>query len=162
MEAIIEAHEEGLVRNIGITGHGWEAPATHLAALDRFPFATVMTAANLFMVQSDEFRSDWDLLLKRCRRDDVGVHLLKATARTSWDGRPHTHSTWYEPFTEPWDVKRAVAWALQQPITTICSAGDSSLFGTICEAAESYRDVDPADQETLLEVRNYGDIFVDA
>ena len=162
MEAIVQAHDDGLVRNIGITGHGWEAPATHLAALDRFPFATVMTAANLFMVQDDDFRRDWEMLTQRCRREEIGVHLLKATARTSWQGRPHTHGTWYEPFTDPWDVKRAVAWALHQPITTICSAGDATLFGTICEAASSYKLVDHAAQESLLEVQNYGDIFVEA
>lgn len=162
MEAIIEAHEQGLVRDIGITGHGWESPATHLAALDRFPFSTVMTSANLFMVQNEEFRADWEGLLQRCRRDDVGIHLLKATAKIAWRDRPHAYSTWYEPFTAEDDVNRAVAWALHQPITTICSAGDIRLFSAICDAAEQYREVGEGEQLALLRVHDYGDIFVDA
>ena len=136
--------------NLGITGHGWQAPATHLAALDRYPFETVMTSANLFMVQDDDFRRDWEALLDRCKRDDVGVHLLKATAKTSWGDRPHEYTTWYEPFTAVEDVNRAVSWASNQPITTMCSAGDQSLFETICDAAERYDAIDEAAQRTLL------------
>lgn len=162
MEALMEAQAEGLVRFLGITGHGWASPATHLAALDRHPFDTVMTSANLFMVQDEQFQRDWDRLLKRCREQNVGVHVLKATAKTSWGGRPHSLNTWYEPFTATEDVNRAVAWALNQPITTVCSAGDQSLFETICEAAEHYRHVNDAEQRELLRDHSYGDIFVEA
>jgi aryl-alcohol dehydrogenase-like predicted oxidoreductase len=162
METLVEALEEGLVAHLGITGHGWQAPATHLAALERFPFATVMTSANLFMVQDADFRRDWEALLARCAADDVGVHALKATARIAWGDRPRAFGTWYEPFTEPADVERAVAWALHQPITTICSAGDAALLDTICDAAERYRNIDEAAQLSLLSVPAYGDIFVGA
>jgi aryl-alcohol dehydrogenase-like predicted oxidoreductase len=162
MDAILEALDEGLIANVGITGHGWESPAVHLAALDRYPFATVMTSANLFMVQDDDFRRDWEALLVRCRQDDIGIHVLKATARIAWGDRPRTFGTWYEPFSDRQDVERAVAWALQQPVATICSAGDVALFETICDAAERYREIGEAAQRTLLSVPSYGDIFVDA
>jgi hypothetical protein len=59
-------------------------------------------------------------------------------------------------------VNRAVAWALNQPIDTMCSAGDRSLFETICDAAERYDTIDETQQRTLLEQRTYGDIFVNA
>jgi aryl-alcohol dehydrogenase-like predicted oxidoreductase len=162
MEVLIDAQRSGLVKYIGITGHGWDSPATHLAALDRHPFDTVMTSANLFMVQNDDFRRDWESLLARCEQDEVGIHLLKATAKTSWGDRPHAYNTWYEPFTAAEDVNRAVAWALNQPIDTMCSAGDRSLFETICDAAELYQTIDTAHQRTLLEQGAYGDIFVNA
>lgn len=162
MEAFLEAYDEGLIANVGITGHGWQSPATHLSALDRYPFATVMTSANLFMVQDDDFKRDWEALVARCTADDVGIHLLKATARIAWGERPHTHGTWYEPFTAKHDVERAVAWALNQPVTAICSAGDVALFATICDAAERYREIDSAGQLSLLSVPSYGDIFVGA
>jgi len=160
MEAILEARDEGLVANIGITGHGWQSPAVHLAALDRFPFATVMTSANAFMVQDAAFRRDWEALLTACGERKVGVHVLKATARIAWGDQEPTHHTWYEPFTEPRDVDRAVAWALGQPVTTLCSAGDARLLGAICDAAERYREVDAAAAANLLTVPSYGDIFV--
>lgn len=162
MEAIADGQAEGLIANVGITGHGWQGPATHLDALKRYPFATVMTAANLFMVQNPDFKRDWDALLTRCAAENAGVHLLKATARIAWGSRAQDLATWYEPFTEMADVERAVAWALNQPITTICSAGDQSLLATICDAAERYQSIDDAAQNSLLTVPRYGDIFVNA
>ncbi len=46
LEGALRAQEEGLVAAVGITGHGPQAPATHLEALRRFPFATVLTPVN--------------------------------------------------------------------------------------------------------------------
>lgn len=162
MEAILEARDEGLVTHIGITGHGWDAPATHVEALRRFDFSTVMTSCNLFMAQDPAFLGCWRELLSLCQYKDVGIQMLKATARIAWGDRERSLATWYEPFTDPADVKRAVAWALSQPVTTLCSPGDLSLLPTVIDAAEHYLTVGEADQLSLLEVANYGDIFVDA
>jgi aryl-alcohol dehydrogenase-like predicted oxidoreductase len=162
MEAIQEARDEGLVTHIGITGHGWDAPATHTEALRRFDFSTVMTSCNLFMAQDPTFIASWRELLALCQYKDVGIHVLKATARAAWGDRDRTHQTWYEPFTDPEDVKRAVAWALNQPVATLCSAGDLDLLPAIIDAAESYLTVSEAEQLSLLDVPAYGDIFVGA
>jgi Aldo/keto reductase family len=40
LEAVVRARDEGLAAAVGITGHGHQAPATHLEALRRFPFDT--------------------------------------------------------------------------------------------------------------------------
>jgi len=162
MEAIQEARDEGLVTHIGITGHGWDAPATHTEALRRFDFSTVMTSCNLFMAQDPTFIASWRELLALCQYKDVGIHVLKATARAAWGDRDRTHQTWYEPFTDSDDVKRAVAWALNQPVATLCSAGDLDLLPAIIDAAESYLTVSEAEQLSLLDVPAYGDIFVGA
>jgi len=162
MEAILDARDEGIVTHIGITGHGWDAPAAHTEALRRFDFSTVMTACNLFMAQDQTFMGHWREMLALCQYKDVGIHVLKATARTAWGKRDHTHHTWYEPFTEPDDVRRAVAWALNQPVATLCSPGDLALLPTVVDAAEHYVAVSETEQLSLLEVPTYGDIFVDA
>lgn len=162
MEAIQEARDEGLVTHIGITGHGWDAPATHTEALRRFDFSTVMTSCNLFMAQDPIFIASWRELLALCQYKDVGIHLLKATARAAWGERERSHQTWYEPFTDPADVRRAVAWALNQPVSTLCSAGDVDLLPAIIDAAVSYLTVSEQEQLSLLEVPAYGDIFVGA
>lgn len=88
LEAILEARDAGLVSHIGITGHGWESAKTHAEALRRFDFATVMTSCNMFMVQNPEFKADWDALMQLCAAKDVGVHVLKATARIAWGSEP--------------------------------------------------------------------------
>src|SRR5829696_7659935 len=150
MEAIQEARDEGLVTHIGITGHGWNAPATHTEALRRFDFSTVMTSCNLFMAQDPAFIASWRELLALCQYKDVGIHLLKATARAAWGERERSHQTWYEPFTDPADVRRAVAWALNQPVSTLCSAGDVDLLPAIIDAAVSYLTVSEQEQLSLL------------
>jgi len=159
LEAILAARDEGLVAHVGITGHGWRSPATHAAALDRFPFATVMTSCNRFMYANPDYRRDWETLVARCRADDVGVHVLKATAKGPWGDQTPTHHTWYEPFTAQADVDRAVAWALRQPVTTLCSAGDLSLVPGILDAAERYREIDAAEADALLADGGYADFF---
>jgi aryl-alcohol dehydrogenase-like predicted oxidoreductase len=160
LEAILDARDEGLVGHIGITGHGWDAPATHAEALRRFDFSTVMTSCNLFMAQRPAFFNAWRDLMNLCQYKDVGVHVLKATARMAWGEREHTYPTWYEPFTDPADVDRAVAWALNQPVATLCSAGDMSLLPAIIDASEHYVAISETAQLSLLSVPAYGDIFV--
>lgn len=49
LEAAIEAKEEGIIKAIGITGHGHQAPVTHLEALKRFSFDTVLLPLNYYM-----------------------------------------------------------------------------------------------------------------
>src|SRR5438093_12224514 len=46
LEGALRARDEQLVGAVGITGHGMEAPATHLEALRRYPFDTVLTPCN--------------------------------------------------------------------------------------------------------------------
>lgn len=162
MEAILEARDEGLVGHIGITGHGWRSPATHLAALRRFDFATVMTSCNAFMFQNPEFRRDWEALTAHCQAQDVGIHVLKASAKTAWGSRNHEYGTWYEPLTAQGEVDQAVAWALSQPVTTLCSAGDLRLLPAICAAAERHQTIDAEAQATWVAEARMGDIFVGA
>src|SRR5215213_7538984 len=42
LEAAVEAREEGLVRFIGVTGHGLSVAEMHRRSLDRFPFDSVV------------------------------------------------------------------------------------------------------------------------
>lgn len=163
MEAILTAREEGLVNHVGITGHGMQAPVTHLAALDLYPFATVMVSNNPVLEAIPEVRADWQALLARCDEEDVGIHVLKATAKAPWGERKPTHNTWYEPLTDQEDIDRAVSWALARPVTTLCSSGDLTVFPKIVSAAERYRETELEEREALLAaVPDYGNIFAAA
>jgi aryl-alcohol dehydrogenase-like predicted oxidoreductase len=42
LEAAVEARDEGLVRFIGVTGHGLTVPAMHRRSLERFAFDSVL------------------------------------------------------------------------------------------------------------------------
>ncbi len=158
-DAFLVAREEGLVGHVGITGHGMTAPATHAEALRRFPFSTVMVAVNPFLRAIPGFRQDWEELLAACAAADVGIHVLKATAKAPWGDRPPTHNTWYEPMTDQSEIDRAVAWALDQPVTTLCSAGDLEVFPKIVAAAERYRPGAGAERDLVGSVSGYANIF---
>ena len=159
-DVFLAAREEGLVGHIGITGHGMESPATHAEALARFPFSTVMISLNPSLHAIPAFRRDWEMLLARCQADDVGIHVLKATAKAPWGERTPTHTTWYEPLTDQADIDHAVAWALSRPVTTLCSSGDLTVFPKIVDAAERYRPGSEASGELVAAVPGYANIFV--
>src|SRR5206468_324658 len=46
LRAAVEARDAGLVRFIGVTGHGLQAPAQHRRSLERFPFDSVLFPYN--------------------------------------------------------------------------------------------------------------------
>jgi aryl-alcohol dehydrogenase-like predicted oxidoreductase len=150
LEALLEAREEGLVRWLGITGHTHDAPATHLEALRRFDFDTVMFPLNFVLWAIPEYRRDAEALLAACRAREVGVHVIKSVAKDPWGDRPRTHATWYEPFTDPATIDRAVAFVLSQAITTLCSVGDVTVLPTVLAAAERSRPLDAGAQQSLL------------
>jgi predicted aldo/keto reductase-like oxidoreductase len=150
LEALIEAREEGLVRWLGITGHTHDAPGTHLEALRRFDFDTVMLPLNFVLWAIPEYRRDAQALLETCRQKDVGVHIIKTLAKDPWGERPKTHTTWYEPFTDQATIDQAVAFNLSQPITTLCSVGDVTVLPKMLGAAERFRPLDAAAQGALV------------
>src|SRR5512142_1580205 len=56
LEAFVEARREGLIRFIGITGHGAQAPQIYLEALRRFDFDSVLFPLNFVQIANPEFR----------------------------------------------------------------------------------------------------------
>ena len=161
LEALVEAREAGLVRWLGITGHTHDAPRTHLEALRRFDFDTVMFPLNFVLWADPRYREDAQALLEECRRRDVGVHIIKTVARDPWGDRPRTHTTWYEPFTDQTIIDQAVAFVLSRPVTTLCSVGDVSVLPRVLEAAERFQALEaPAEAALLATSGRYHSPFV--
>ena len=150
LEAAVRAADEGLVGAVGITGHGWDAPATHLEALRRYPFATVLTPLNPVLWRDEAYRTAYEALVEEVQRQDAGLMTIKTASRRNWpEGADHTHTTWYEPFDEQRRITAAVSWALAHPeVTGIPTAGDVTLLPLLLEA-ERHR-IDPADAEAEL------------
>ena len=139
LEGALRAKEEGLVSAIGITGHGMRAPATHLEALLRFPFDTVLTPWNYRLSLDDAYRHDFEALCAATREGDVGLMLIKAIARNLWRSEAEaTRETWYEPLEDQAAVDAAVAFALGSDATGIATPGDVHLLPSVI-AAEARR-----------------------
>jgi aryl-alcohol dehydrogenase-like predicted oxidoreductase len=139
LEAAIGAKEEGLVGAVGITGHGHEAPATHLAALSRYPFETVLTPWNYILSTDEDYRRDYEALVQEIKRQDVGLMTIKTVSRRNWpEGDPtrdQRYTTWYEPFDQREYVDAAVSFVLSYTeITGIAMVGDVTLVPMMLEA----------------------------
>ena len=161
IEAAVRAQDEGLAGAVGITGHGPLAPATHLEALRRFPFATVLTPLNFVLYADPTYRRDYEALVERVRADDVGLMTIKTAAHRNWpdaDAR-RPYATWYEPFDEYQRLRAAVSWSLARPeVTGIATAGDVRLLGLLLRA-EADRMSDAEAQELLGSVESYSSPF---
>ena len=161
LEALIQAREQGIVRWIGITGHTHAAPGTHLEALGRFDFDTVMFPLNFVLWADERYRRDASALLEECRRRDVGVHIIKTVAKDPWGEREKTHATWYEPFTDQAIIDRAVGFVLSKPVTTLTTVGDVTVLPKVLDAAERFRALGPDEEAALLaEAGRYHTPFV--
>jgi len=151
LEAALRAQEQGLVGAVGITGHGHDAPATHLEALRRHPFATVLTPINPVLSDDPAYRSAFDALVEEVQRQDAGLMLIKTVARQNWPdaSADHPFTTWYEPLADQASVTAAVSWALSLPVAAgIATPGDVRLLPLVVEA-ERHR-VDPGAATTVL------------
>jgi len=161
LEAALRAVDEGLAGAVGITGHGHQAPATHLEALRRHPFTTVLTPINLALWRRDDYRADYEALVAEAQRQDVGLMTIKTVSRRNWpEGADQTHTTWYEPHVDPERIRAAVSWSLARPeITGIATPGDVRLLGHVI-AAEADRVPVPAAEEVLAGDGSYDSPFV--
>ncbi|HEX8832726.1 MAG TPA: aldo/keto reductase, partial [Abditibacteriaceae bacterium] len=78
LEAVIEAREAGLVRFIGVTGHGTPVAARHLQSLARFDFDSVLLPLNFAMMQNPQYAADFDELAEVCKSRNVALQTIKA------------------------------------------------------------------------------------
>jgi aryl-alcohol dehydrogenase-like predicted oxidoreductase len=164
LESAVAAREEGLVGAVGITGHGYEAPATHLEALRRYPFDTVLTPWNYILSTDASYSRDFEALVEEIERQDAGLMTIKTVSRRNWpEGNPlegQRRATWYEPFEEQEYVDAAVSFVLaREEITGIPMVGDTSLIETMIEAERRRMPLEEA-EETLARAPNYSSPFI--
>lgn len=150
LEAVLEAQKQGLVKYIGITGHGVDAPAIYLEALRRFDFDSVLFPLNFVQYANPVYRQNAEMLLSECRRKNVGTMIIKSITRSPWNDREHTHTTWYEPFSDQEMVQQAVNFALSQDVTGLCTAGDITVLPLMLQACANFTPMSAEEQERLI------------
>jgi predicted aldo/keto reductase-like oxidoreductase len=161
LEALIKARSEGLIRHIGITGHGVLAPSVFIEALRRFDFDSVLFPVNFVQFADPNYRAVSLELLALCQRNNVGSMLIKSITKAPWGDREQLFDTWYEPFTESEKIQKAVNFALSQNATGICTAGDTRLLPLVLKACENFTPLSSSEQERLLEKsQKYQPLFV--
>ena len=146
LEAAVEAREEGLVRFIGVTGHGLSVPEMHRRSLERFAFDSVLAPYNYVQMQDSRYAATFEALAAVCAERNVALQTIKSLARRRWDGREHTAATWYEPLREQRDIDLAVSWVLARPEAFLLTTGDVDILPRLLDAAERYEGR-PSDEE---------------
>ena len=146
LEAAVEAREEGLVRFIGVTGHGLSVPEMHRRSLERFAFDSVLAPYNYVQMQDARYAETFEALAAVCAERNVALQTIKSLARRRWDGREHTAATWYEPLREQRDIDLAVSWVLARPEAFLLTTGDVDILPRLLDAAERYEGR-PSDEE---------------
>ena len=137
LEAAIQAREEGLVRFIGVTGHGWTIAAMHKRSLERFDFDSVLMPWNWYVAHNEAYRRDFEETARICAERNVAVQTIKSIARGPWAaGAKRDHATWYQPLDNEDDIRAAVHWALGRPGIFLNSVGDVDLLPAVLRAAE--------------------------
>jgi aryl-alcohol dehydrogenase-like predicted oxidoreductase len=149
LEACIEAREEGLVRFIGVTGHGSQIAATHLRSLERFDFDSVLLPYSYITMQDANYAAAFERVLAVCSERNVAVVTIKSIARRPWWGREHSRATWYEPFEEQSDIDAAVHWVLARPGIFLATVGDIRLLPKVLDAASRFTSA--PNEETMRE-----------
>jgi aryl-alcohol dehydrogenase-like predicted oxidoreductase len=161
IEAAVEARQQGLVRAIGVTGHGAQIAATHRRSLERFDFDSVLLPYNFITMQSPYYAENFEAVVTTCRQRNVAVQTIKAIAYRPWMGRAQTASTWYQPLADPRDIERAVHWALGRPDIFVIAVGDIRLLPSVLDAAESFDRATPdADMEAMVDRLHMEPLFV--
>ena len=146
IDAAAEARSQGLVRAIGVTGHGAQVAATHRRSLTRFDFDSVLLPYNYVTLQSAYYRDNFYALKGACEERNAAVQTIKSLAYRPWMGRERTNSTWYEPLQSQPEIDVAVHYALGEPGIFVITTGDVSVLPKFLEAAERFSQR-PADAE---------------
>jgi len=151
LEAALEAKQQGLIRAIGVTGHGVQIAALHRRSLERFDFDTVLLPYNYLTMQHPYYRENFLALLATCQQRNVAVQTIKSIAYKPWLGRQHTHNTWYEPLEDQHDIDLAVHWVLGQPGLFLNTVGDMHLLPRVLDAANRFQQDAPAPSEEQMQ-----------
>src|ERR671928_859625 len=64
IDAAVEAREQGLVKAIGVTGHGAQIAATHRRSLERFDFDSVLLPYNYVTMQNPYYAENFNALVE--------------------------------------------------------------------------------------------------
>lgn len=140
LDAALMARDEGLLRFIGITGHGAQIAATLRRSLERFDFDSVLLPYNYITMQNPYYSENFEALYATCRERNIAVQTIKSIARRPWMERDHTRTTWYQPLETTDDIDLAVWWALGRRGIFLNSVGDTDLLPAVLDAAKRFHD----------------------
>ncbi|GAB2575406.1 aldo/keto reductase [Microlunatus antarcticus] len=139
LEAAVRARDEGLVRHVGVTGHGITVAQQHLRSLDQFDFSSVLLPYNFPMARNEAYLDEFEALAAVCASRGVAVQTIKSITKAPWaDGATQHAATWYEPLKDPAAIDTAVAWVLGRPDVFLNTVGDIHVLPLVLDAVDRF------------------------
>jgi Aldo/keto reductase family len=84
LQAAVEARDEGLIRFIGVTGHGLTVARMHLRSLERFPFDSVLAPYSYVQMRDDRYAADFKALTSLCDDRPRGTSRCESRRTSTW------------------------------------------------------------------------------
>jgi aryl-alcohol dehydrogenase-like predicted oxidoreductase len=135
LEAAVEARDQGLVRFIGVTGHGSQVAAMHRRSLEKFNFDSVLFPYNFTMLENPQYAADVEALIKVCTERGVAMQTIKSAARRRWQNGDGPKFSWYEPLRDREALRRAVHFVMSRSGLFLNSSSDATILRDILDAA---------------------------
>src|SRR5690606_36243730 len=107
LEAAVEAKEQGLVRFIGVTGHGLHIAAMHYRSLQKYDFDSVLLPYNYPLMRNSKYAADFERLIALCQERNVAVQTIKSITRGPWATTEPNRTVWYQPLEDQEDIDKA-------------------------------------------------------
>jgi aryl-alcohol dehydrogenase-like predicted oxidoreductase len=155
LKAFIEAREQGLVRYLGVTGHGLIAPSMHYRSLERFDFDTVLLPYNYSMMLNKQYANDFKKLSDLCIERNVAIQTIKALARGPLGDQKQVRAVWYDTIENETAITNSVHWVLGNSDVFLNSVGDIHLLPKVLEAAAHF-EKQPTDAEMQNDIEVVG------
>lgn len=148
METMEAAKKEGKVRYIGYSAHSVE---TALAAMDRYPFDTILFPVNWVLFSQAKFGPQ---VIEHAQQKGMGILALKGMAKTVWAAdQKQSHpepKCWYQPANFPEEASLGLRWTLGHPITAALPPGDERYFRLAMDVAQNYKPLASHEEQALL------------
>jgi aryl-alcohol dehydrogenase-like predicted oxidoreductase len=138
LEGVVEAKDDGLVRFIGVTGHGVTVATQHLRSLQEYPFDSVLLPYNFPMSRNARYMEDFEALVALCAERGAAVQTIKAITRGPWGDQTPTANTWFQPLTDQGAIDIAVSWVLGRDGVFLNTIGDIHILPKVIDAAERF------------------------
>jgi predicted aldo/keto reductase-like oxidoreductase len=149
IEAFVEARDQGIVRFLGISGHA--DPEVLIAAIDRFPFDTILLALNAADPHHLSFKAK---LLPLAVEREMGIIGMKIPARglilKSWKTPEDPRSRYAESVPGTLDMREAMRYVLSLPVSTVIVGCDS--IAQLEENIEIARSFTPLSEPQLAQL----------
>jgi aryl-alcohol dehydrogenase-like predicted oxidoreductase len=161
LEAFVEAREQGLVRYLGVTGHGMQVTDFHKRSLAAFDFDSILLPYNPLMMRDKHYAAGFNDLVSTCQERNTAVQTIKSIMHTPWKkGEEQTRSTWYRPLEEQGQVDTLVHWVLSNTNVFLNSVGDIHVLPKVLDAASRFDAAsEQADFEAAIAEIHFETIF---